>query len=148
MNYEEKTKELWKVLFSQNEVLDCMLQEQALIHNEVKNRNWVELQNSISKMSAYGDEFVELDSRRINLSGGDFNLFYTEELSDLFAMVRTKLVKSKIENEALSKYVSATRAFINGVIDECVPQNRNILYGPDGRLTRPRAESVVLNTVF
>ena len=145
---EDKIKSLWKILFAQNEVLDCMLQEQACIHNEVKNRNWVDLQNSLVQMKNYSDSFVELDVRRELLVGDDRNIYFNPEVSDLLVMVRTKLTKSKIENEALSRYVNATQSFINGVFQECIPQARNVRYGRNGMLLKPRAESVVFDTVF
>lgn len=145
---DSKVIRLCKILFAQSEMLDCILQEQAKIHNEVRNRSWKELQMSLADMAAFSDGFVNLDSRREALVGNNHDLYFHPEVRDLFLQVRTKLTKSKIENEALGKYVNTTVSFINGVIDQCVPQQRNTLYNKNGALVRPHADSVVLNAVM
>lgn len=145
---EKKIEELRRVLSAQNELLGCMLEEQAKIHNEVRNRNWADLQKSISDMNAFSDAFVQLDERRVSMVGQERSIYFLPEVQDLFVEVRTKLSKSKIENEALSRYVDATRSFINGVMEECVPRDRNTLYGSNGKIIRPKADSVFLDAVF
>jgi len=59
--------------------------------------------------------------------------------------MRSKLTKSKVENQALSKYLSITRGFVQGVIDTVIPQNK--VYTKKG-VVQSQPQSVVLNELF
>ncbi|MBP5358730.1 MAG: hypothetical protein J6Y69_06050 [Treponema sp.] len=144
---ESGENELLQILIAQNDVLDCMLTQQKKIHDSVKERKWVELENCINSMQAYSDAFVNLDQCRENFVGDNKDLYLMPEVRDVFASVRTKLSKSKIENNALATYVSSTREFVDGVLENCVPQSRTKVYGRNGKIIRPTAESVVLDAL-
>ena len=66
---------------------------------------------------------------------------YFEKLGSM----RSKLTKSKVENQALSKYLSITRGFVQGVIDTVIPQNK--VYTKKG-VVQSQPQSVVLNELF
>lgn len=137
--------ELLQILNAQNDVLDCMLTQQKKIHDSVRERRWIELENSINNMKAYSDAFVNLDQCRENFVGDNKDLYLAPEVQDVFVSVRTKLSRSKIENSALATYVSSTKEFVDGVIENCVPQSRTRVYGRNGKIVSPSAESVVLD---
>ena len=59
-----------------------------------------------------------------------------------------KLLKSKVENNALGNYVKIVKDFVQGVIDNVVPQRRNTLYSRKGNIIKPQPESMVLNRLF
>ncbi len=139
--------ELLQILNAQNDVLECMLTQQKKIHDNVKDRKWVELEACIENMRAYSDAFVNLDQCRENYVGDNRDLYLEPGIQDVYASVRTKLSKSKIENNALSTYVSSTKEFIDGVIENCVPQSKTRVYGRNGRISSPMAESVVLDAL-
>ena len=140
--------ELLQILNAQNDILDCMLTQQKKIHGSIKARQWLELERSINNMKAYSDAFVNLDQCREEFVGDNKDIYLSPEVESVFLSVRTKLSKSKIENSALATYVSSTKEFIDGVLDACIPKRRNVLYNNMGRIVRPAAESVVIDTVF
>ena len=144
----EEDIELLQILNAQNDILDCMLTQQHKIHSHVKERKWMELERCLNDMKAYSDAFVNLDSCRENFVGDKKSLYLSPKVEDVYVSVRTKLTRSKIENQALASYVESTKDFINGILDTCLPQTRNTLYNKAGRLVRPQAESVVLDTVM
>lgn len=144
----EKDVELLQILNAQNDILDCMLTQQRKIHDDVKQRKWMELEECINNMQIFSDAFVNLDTCRENCAGDDKNIYLSPKIESVYVSVRTKLSKSKIENKALATYVESTKDFINGVLDTCVPQQRNVRYNKYGKIVRPAAESVVLDTVM
>src|SRR5574344_1185337 len=144
----EKEKKMTQILGVENELLDCILNEQKLIHETVKTRCWNELETSLAHMEAYSDAFVSVDTNREELAAGDKSIYFLPKVEPLFADVRTKLAKSKIENQALATYVHATQDFLNGVLEECVPQQRNTLYTNKGTIQKPVMQSIVVNRVF
>lgn len=151
MNFEKTENNvdlLVKILGAQNELLDCMLLEQTEIHENVIQRNWNKLEANISRFDAFSNAFVELDENREKAAGNDRSIYFNPQVQPLLVQVRTKLAKSKIENQALKVYVDSTQEFISGVLEECVPQERNTLYTPYGQIVKPQANSLVLNTVF
>ncbi len=144
----QKRNELLQILNAQNDVLDCMLTEQIKIHDHVRDRKWLELEQCLSNVRAYSDAFVSLDQCRENFVGESKELYLQPEIEPVYVSVRTKLSRSKIENSALATYVEATRDFIDGVIQACVPQQRNTLYAPAGTLVKPESYGVVVDTLF
>ena len=148
MDSAAKVEKMVQILNIENELLDCILGEQQKIHETVKNRSWNELENALSHMEAYSDAFVSIDTKRDALAGGDKTVYFMPAVEPLFAQVRTKLAKSKIENQALSSYVHATQDFLSGVLEQCVPQERNTLYTNKGTIQKPAMQSVVVNRLF
>ena len=53
-------------------------------------------------------------------------LYGDRKVSETLTKVRTKLARSKIENNALNAYVNAASGFLKGVFDTIIPQRRNI----------------------
>ncbi|MBQ2601412.1 MAG: hypothetical protein II584_03365 [Treponema sp.] len=140
-------RELLQILNAQNDVLDCMLTQQKKIHDSVRDRRWTDLEESINNMRAYSDAFVNLDQCRESYVGDNRALYLVPGIQDVYVSLRTKLSKSKIENMALATYVSSTKEFVDGVIENCVPQSRARVYGRNGRVMSPTAESVVLDAL-
>ncbi len=139
--------ELLQILNAQNDVLDCMLTQQKKIHDSVRDRRWTDLEERIENMRAYSDAFVNLDQCRENYVGDNRTLYLEPVIQEVYVNVRTKLSRSKIENSALATYVSSTKEFVDGVIENCVPQSRAKVYGRNGKIMSPTAESVVLDAL-
>ena len=139
--------ELLQILNAQNDVLDCMLTQQKKIHDSVRDRRRTDLEESIENMRAYSDAFVNLDQCRENYVGDNRTLYLEPVIQEVYVNVRTKLSRSKIENSALATYVSSTKEFVDGVIENCVPQSRAKVYGRNGKIMSPTAESVVLDAL-
>lgn len=143
----DKKTELIKVLHSQDELLDSILSEQNKMHSNVKERDWESLQDSISALRRMSDTFVELDQQREMLTEADSHIYYEPSVEPLFVSLRTKLTKSRIENDALRTYVTTTKDFIGNVIEECFVKTATT-YSPAGKLVKPEVGNVLVNIEF
>ena len=90
---------------------------------------------------------VETDIRREMFSAGK-NLYTDSNIAVCSNAVRSKLVKSKIENQVLNEYVSTTRKFLQRVFDDALPESRNKIYDRYGRIVKNEASSLILNQVI
>lgn len=143
----ENKKELVSVMEDENVLLDKILEQQSVIHISVKEKKWDVLQESMSKLQNLSDCFVSLEKKRESLSAGK-NMAQDLEVAPVLSQVRGKLQKSKVENNALSEYVSVTRKFLANVFDTVVPQRRNTLYSKSGAIVKPELNSLVLNQLM
>ena len=66
----------------------------------------------------------------------------------LILTLHSKLLKSKIENQILNRYIETSRNFVQGILDNAIPQRRNVLYSRNGKIIKREPESVVLNRIF
>lgn len=142
---EEKEIELISVLNEQERILDSMLEEQDKVHECVVKRSWEGLEQFVLAINELGTEFSRADAFRERIASVSDSIYFQPEVKDVFLRVKTKLSKSKIENDALAKYVSATKKFISEVMDECASQQHNELYSPNGTFRKKYAQSVVIN---
>lgn len=145
MNFET---EFFCILKEQSDILDSMLAAQAELRNCVRTRVWSGLEEKITAVSNLGHRFSQLDERREALLLADKNLVNADGARALVSSVRSKLSRSKIENDALLEYIRITREFISGVLDHCVPQRSNTLYTSSGTIRKPTSPSVVVNVTF
>lgn len=145
MNFET---EFFCILKEQSDILDSMLAAQAELRNYVRTRVWSGLEEKIAAVTNLGHRFSQLDERREALLLADKNLVNADGARALVSSVRSKLSRSKIENDALSEYIRITREFISGVLDHCVPQRSNTLYTSSGTIRKPTSPSVVVNVTF
>lgn len=149
MNFAESHRaDLAEVLRSLEDVLDMILIRQNEIHECVKERRWTALEENLCEIRTLSDSFVNLDKKRELLAGGDKSVYMDENIAPVFSSVRSKLMKSKIENEALAKYVQSAQKFVYGVIERCTPQQRTPVYTRNGQLRKSSAPSLIVNAVF
>lgn len=147
MEHIQAKKELAAVLADEDCLLDGILSEQAVVHRCVKQRSWAELESSLAKLDVMSGRFSELEKERERLSAG-FDVMRDSDFSRAVGSVRSKLLKSKIENSVLNEYISTTKTFLQQVFDEVLPQRRNVLYGKSGKLIKNEAHSVIVNQVI
>ena len=129
---EAKKIAVMNILEKENGVLDQVLAEQAKIRIAVTKKDWVGLQTSTDKIQKLTDEFVDLENKK-ELTIADTAFAQTPETAEATGQVRSKLIKSKVDQ---------------GVLDNVVPQRRNTLYSRKGTLVTPRPESVVIDQLF
>lgn len=140
-------KDFSTILIDEEKVLDTILETQTSLRTAVFEKNWEELNKAIDNMNSLSSIFMDLDSKRDNIQVNMKN----EELmpySEKLGILRSKLLKLKIENQAFSKYVNITNNFVQGVIDNAVPQRRNKVYSKAGQILQPKPQSIVLNQLF
>ena len=101
----------------------------------------IDLINEINQIS---DAFQHFDSRRDEiqeqLKSTEIKPFF-----DRLSMLRTKLLKCKVENQVISNYVNVTREFISEVVNKALPQTRNKNYTKYGTITQPQTASVLVD---
>ncbi len=140
-------KEFEQILEKEEQILDDLLKSQGQLRKAVTDKNWESLTRIINTINTISSNFLETDSEREDMQDMmkmDEVRPYFERLGDM----RTKLLKCKIENQALSKYVNITKNFIQGVVDDALPQSGNKVYSKSGRIVQPQPQSVVLDMNF
>lgn len=142
---EDKEMELISVLNEQERILDSMLDEQNRIHECVVKRSWEGLEQYVMNINELGGEFSKVDNFRDSIASVSDDIYFKPDVKDVFLRVKNKLSRSKIENDALAKYVNATKTFIAEVMDNCVSQQRNDIYSANGTMRKNYAQSIVIN---
>lgn len=142
----EKIKEYEMILANENDVLDSILLKQAELKDYVTNRNWEKLIKIITEINMKSDMFNRIDTKRDELSN-KLSEKEMNEYQEKITILRSKLTKSKIQNETLSKYISITRGFIQGVVENAIPQARSKIYSKTG-IVQNQPQSVVLDKLF
>ena len=142
---EDKEMELISVLNEQERILDSMLSEQSRIHECVVKRSWEGLEQFVMNINELGGEFSKVDNFRDSIASVSDDIYFRPGVKDVFLRVKSKLSKSKIENDALARYVNATKAFISEVMDNCISQQCNDIYSSNGTMRKNYAQSIVIN---
>ncbi len=145
MNNKELLNDL---LTKESVLLDAVFSVQKEIRKDVTERNWATLNNHIDLLNTLSSDFQLFDEKREKLVALGKKQDKTDYLSGnpLYHEVHQKLVKCRVENDALNTYIGVTRNFLQGVYDTVLPQRRNTLYTPTG-LVRSQPESLFLNTL-
>ena len=144
---KEIINEFEEVLDKEEKILDNLVHNQDLLKKAVTSKNWESLTKIINNINTISSEFLEADTNREVLQ----DMMKMNEIKPYFerlGAMRSKLLKCKIENQALSKYVNITKNFIQGVVDNALPQSRNKVYSKNGKIVQPQPQSVVLNLDF
>ena len=144
---KEIISEFEEVLDKEEKILDSLCRNQDLLKKAVTEKNWESLTKIINNINSISSEFLEADTNREVLQ----DMMKMNEIKPYFerlGAMRSKLLKCKIENQALSKYVNITKNFIQGVVDNALPQSRNKVYSKSGKIVQPQPQSVVLNLDF
>ncbi len=144
---KETFAEFENILKLEDSILDQLSDKQALLRASVTEKNWEKLTNVVSQINSVSDSFMEIDKKREDiqdkLSVKDLRPYF-----DQLGKLRTKLLKCKVENKALGKYVNITKNFVQGVIDNALPQSGNRVYSNKGIIVQPQPQSLVVNQLF
>lgn len=143
----EKTKDFELILNREDEVLTSLSEKQSEFKAAVREKNWEKLTSVINEINLQADSFADIDSQRECLQQ-QMETAEVKEYTEKLSALRAKLLKWKIENKALEKYVGITRDFIKGIVDNALPQSRNKVYSKKGMIVQPQPQSVVVNQLF
>ena len=143
----EKTKDFELILNREDEVLTSLSEKQSEFKAAVREKNWEKLTTVINEINLQTDTFMEIDSQRESAQD-QLDASEVKEYTEKLSILRAKLLKWKIENKALEKYVGITRDFIKGIVDNALPQSRNKVYSKKGMIVQPQPQSVVVNQLF
>ena len=136
-----------QILNKEEELLDSLTEKQAEFKVAVMGKDWEKLTSVINKINVQTDDFVELDAQREEMQQ-KMSAKQVKPYSEKLGTLRAKLLKWKIENKALEKYVSITKDFIKEVVDNALPQSGNKVYSRRGMIVQPQPQSVVVNQLF
>ena len=144
---KETFAEFENILNLEDSILEQLSDKQALLRASVTEKNWEKLTDVVSQINSVSDSFMEVDKKREDiqdqLSVKDLRPYF-----DKLGKLRTKLLKCKVENKALGKYVNITKNFVQGVIDNALPQSGNKVYSSKGIIVQPQPQSIVVNQLF
>jgi len=144
---KENAKVFEELLVKEEKLLDGLVKAQDQLRRAVTEKNWENLTKIINTMNSVSNNFLEMDTERQELQ----DMMKMNEVKPYFERLgnmRSKLLKCKIENQALSKYVNITKNFIQGVVEDGLPQSGNKVYSKAGKIVQPQPQSVVLNMDF
>ena len=136
-----------QILVKEEGILDELVKAQNQLRKAVTEKNWESLTKIINTINTVSGNFLEADAEREDIQ----DLMKMDEVKPYFERLgnmRAKLLKCKIENQALSKYVNITKNFIQGVVEDALPQSGNKVYSKTGKIVQPQPQSVVLNMDF
>ncbi len=139
-------EKLAEILAEENSVLDSILEFQAKLYSIVKEKDWANLEKTMAQMNTLASRFSALDVKRDEIFASGHEL--SAEEKNLVLELRSRFLKSKVESHALNTYIETMQNFVRGVLDNAVPQKRNVLYSREGKILKPEPESVVLNKVL
>ena len=140
-------KDFEDILEREEGILDELVKAQNQLRKSVTEKNWESLTRIINTINTVSGNFLEADAQREELQ----DMMKMDEVKPYFERLgnmRAKLLKCKIENQALSKYVNITKNFIQGVVEDALPQSRSKVYSKTGKIVQPMPQSVVLNMDF
>lgn len=132
-----------QILTEENEVIQEVLENQAVLKEAVNKKSWTELLDVVSRINLLMDRFNNLDEERAKLAVQ--KECDTPEEKQLLLQIKGKLVQSRTENKVLGEYIQITRGFVQGIIDEALPQKRNKVYTRHGYATQLQPESVIVS---
>ncbi len=137
------------ILTKESVMLDAILAVQKDIRRDVTARNWVDLENHIELLGTLSSDFQMFEEKREKTVAYGKKHEKTDYQSgnQLYHEVHQKLIKSRVENDALNTYITVSKNFLQGVYDTVIPHRRNTLYSSSGSLVRSQPESMFLNTL-
>jgi hypothetical protein len=135
------------MLAEEHRLLDGILVAQQQVRQAVRDKNWENLENTLYSMDSFADNFAATEIEREGLFARLSDEDKREMKGELDAL-RHKLEASRIENEALNKYLKVTSSFLDGILDSIIPSRRNRLYSRSGALVEKPEHHVVLDTVM
>lgn len=135
-----------EIIKEESSLLDTIISQQDAVHEFVIKRSWLELDSALKNLGKNVERFSELDSIREDLSSkNDFTSHF--ELSPLISSLKSKLLKSKIQNKVLNEYVSTTKGFLQKVFDEALPERYGVTYSRCGKIVKGTMQNVVVNQI-
>ncbi len=141
---EELLIEFSELLKTEESILDNLSEKQIVLRKAIIDKDWTVLVDLISEVNNLSETFQTADTRRDEIQ----NQLKTDELKpylEKLSVLRTKLLKCKVENQVISNYVNVTRQFISEVVEKALPQTRNKNYTKFGTITQPQTSSVLVD---
>jgi len=131
----------------------------------LQNRDWRELQESISLLEGISQRLSEIEKARsaeevtIRAASGCMeSSFYhlalsapeprRTELTDLYRRLKIAAMHARFENETAGAYAEENKSLLAGVLDALFPEKKGNIYGPSGKTVQAERDALVLNTAL
>lgn len=144
---QNSCEDLRKILLAQNVLLDRILLGQGTLHEAVKNRDWLLVERTIAQIDGASEQFLAVDKDR-DARSFSADMYKSDEVRGVLQTVRAKLIKSKIQSNAMGVYLRTVTSFLRGVIDSVLSPKETQIYGRNGRMVQRHAPSLVLNGLY
>jgi hypothetical protein len=134
------------------------------VRKAVLGREWVDFEKKIDELDGLGAAFEALEAERRRLfmrfipsrKEGDEDLGFYSLIAALprekrtafaacFRQVKLLILRMRLANESLLRYIEEARATVAGFIDAAFPDRRGRFYGRRGEAVSPDMRSMVLN---
>lgn len=141
---DKTLEEFESILKKEDELLDKLTEKQSTLRYAVTEKNWEILIDVINVIKAISDTFTEIDEKRDEIQRS----LTSEELKTYLPTIRilrSKLLKCKIENKVLGDYVNVAKQFLQEVVDDALPVKGNKNYSRNGSMTQPQLQSVLVD---
>lgn len=133
---------------------------QKKIYSAVLKRDWMETEKALHSIRNLSKQFLENDKEIYTLIGKfnnnadavDFFEFTNSlnknekfELETIYKKLQNKMLRSKMENEMLSNYISHAQSLIQGVVDIISEDMHGKCYTNTGKHIPANIKSLIVN---
>jgi hypothetical protein len=149
-----------EILRGERALAASVLETQASVKRAVLNRQWADFEGAMDALNRIGGEFEALDAERLAVFEGwdsqkgfyalaaRFPVREREELTELYRALKLDIVKIKLENDALTAYLTEARIMVAGFLEAIFPERKGRLYSRRGTKVEADMRSLVLNRSF
>ncbi|CEM61567.1 hypothetical protein DWQ65_04380 [Treponema phagedenis] len=155
---------LTSILNCQIETITKLTDVQQKMYAQVRSRSWEGIEGFVARAENLAREFSTLDKQcflalqKINPYSDepvDFETFIAQctkedaaELRKLYADLKRKVFRSKIENDVFNTYVGHARSLMEGMVDAVITENKTAFYTNTGAPTSAPAGSFLIDKSF
>ncbi|GMO59482.1 MAG: hypothetical protein Ta2A_05390 [Treponemataceae bacterium] len=138
--------EIQKTIQTEIAILANIDSAQKKVRDAVCKRDWAALESELITCNALASSLAEIEKHRIeSMQTIPQAERQNDELQNGILTLRKKLLEAKIKNDALNRYVSARRDFLQTIFDTALPARRNCTYSRTGSVMRNEPERLVLD---
>jgi hypothetical protein len=146
---------------------------QGLVRAAVIRREWTDFEGHLAELARLGEEFAALDLARQRYfatatgapeapgvqsgreGGGGFYALVSRfppearrEICALYRQLKLGILKIRLENEALARYLNEGQTTVAAFLDAAFPDRKGRLYSRRGKQVPPDMRSILLNRHF
>ncbi len=161
MIIQETADELMTVLRREVALLERLAAAQQIVREAVFAREWANLEAVLKRLSAYGEEFEDLDRERVRLfkvfrdgqpeaigfyaMASQLDSVRKRELTDLYRRLKLDVLKVRLANGSLAAYLDEAKSLVGDFLAAAFPDRKGRLYSRRGAAVASDMSSLVLN---
>lgn len=148
------------------QTLDNFVDAQRLLSAAVRARDWIQLEAAMSKTEETAQAVNTAEGKRVKAWKAlckslalpeDISVFRLSVmlplesrpgLTETYRELRMAGMRARIENHALSNFVSVEGSALAAIMEELYPLRKGRIYGKSGKTRDASGESLLVNTAF